>query len=79
MTIIIDGRGKKMVSGGRFRVAQQARFLRSCSARWRDGNAAARHYIKSAADSYVYDCETYGWTTGQRLHNRLVGGPPATP
>lgn len=50
---ITDNRGKVMVRGGRYRTAQQARFLRRI---FRD-NREARAFIVSAALAYAAEAK----------------------
>lgn len=68
MKIILDSRGKAMVSGGRFRTAQHARFLRKSGA----GNSAAHAYIASAKIAYFVEAGDFeNWTAGQQKHNHI--------
>lgn len=66
--MIINGRGKAMVKGGRRGVAWQARFLRRSGG----GNTAAKIAIKNAKLAYVQEIEKSGWTAGQIKHNRFA-------
>lgn len=48
MDKIIDTRGKAMVAGGRYRVAQHLRWLRKVA-----GNSAARFALRNAQREYA--------------------------
>lgn len=56
--MMLDGRGKALCEGGRYRTAQQARFLRRSGA----GNVAARLCIASAKRAYVEAGSRRGWS-----------------
>lgn len=64
---VIDGLGKKMVRGGRVKVAQIARLMRRLG-----GSTAARLCISNAAAGYIHEGETTGWSDAQMRHSRLV-------